>query len=79
MLDFQQLRVQEHRFRRETAVKKRKGGLLVSQRLSSFLLHVPLPLRQPTSRTMCDMQQWWLDLARITLEKYREADLCHIQ
>jgi hypothetical protein len=36
--------------------------------------YVPLPLRLPTSRTMCDMQRRWLDLLRITLEKHREAD-----
>lgn len=78
MLDFQQLRAQEHRFRRETVVRRKKGGSLVSQRFSGFVLHVPLPLRQPTSQTMCNMQQRRLDLVRVTLEKCREADLCHI-
>ena len=75
MLDFQQLKAQEHHSQLEIDEKKRGHGLLVSQPFP-HPLYVSLPLRLPTSRTMCDMQHRWLDLLRITLEKHREADLC---
>jgi hypothetical protein len=77
MLDFQRLRVLEHHSLLELDEKKKKGGLLVSQ--PSTFLHVPLPLRQPTSRTMWDMQQWWLVFVRIPLEKQQEADVAYQQ
>jgi hypothetical protein len=65
MLDFLPLRVLERHSLLELDEKKKRGGLLVSQPF-----HIPpLPLRQPTSRTMWNMQPWWLNLVRITLEK----------
>ena len=77
MLDYQRLKVLEHHSLPELDERKRKGGLLVSQ--PSTFLHVPLPLRQPTSRTMWDMQHWWLETVRITLEKHREANAAYQQ
>jgi hypothetical protein len=69
MLDFQRLKELEQHSLLEIDEKKRKGGLPVSQ-LYPTLLHVPLPLRQPTSWNMGDMQRRWLKFVRIALEKH---------
>lgn len=74
MSDFQQLKAPELLFLLEIDGKRRRHGLLVSHPFHPYV-YVPLPLRKHASRTMCDMQRMWLDLARITLEKHREADL----
>jgi hypothetical protein len=77
MLDFLPLRVLEHHSLLEIDEKKRRGGLLVSQ---PFLIppHSTAPA-SATSRTMWNMQPWWLNSVRITLEKHREADFAYQQ
>jgi hypothetical protein len=61
-----------------TRREEEEGWFACESSLSTFL-HVPPPLRQPTSRTMWEMQQSWLNYVRITLEKHGEADDVHQQ
>lgn len=52
-----------------TRREEEEGWFACESNIPRLLVHVPLPLHLPTSRTMCDMQQRELDLVRITLFK----------
>jgi hypothetical protein len=53
--------------------REEEEGWFACESAPPTFLPVPLPLRQPTSRTMWDMQQQWLEIVRITLEKHRRG------
>lgn len=50
--------------------REEEEGWFACESAFSTLLHVPLPLRQPTSWNMGDMQRRWLKFVRIALEKH---------
>lgn len=76
MLDFPQLKVLGHLCLLELVVKKRKDGLLVSQRLS-----YPPKMISPASAYLTDhetcMSSGWISLVLVAVEKHQVANLTY--